>query len=54
MNTSLLSRLPEDVRREAFKAIRRDHDSGRLREIIAEYEPLSEKGGDGAIFVARP
>ena len=53
MNTSLLSRLPEEVRREAFEAIRRDHESGRLREVIAEYQPLSEKHGDGTMFVGQ-
>jgi ubiquinone/menaquinone biosynthesis C-methylase UbiE len=54
MNTSLLSRLDDSLRRDAFEAIRRDHESGRLREIIAEYEPLSARHGDGTIFVARP
>jgi SAM-dependent methyltransferase len=53
MNTSLLSRLPEDTRREALTAIRHDHASGRLADVIAEYESLSEKYGDGTIFVAR-
>jgi SAM-dependent methyltransferase len=53
MNTSLFSRLPEDTRREALDAVRRDHASGRLAEVIAEYEGLSEKYGDGTIFVAR-
>ena len=41
-------------RREVLAAIRRDYASGRLREVIADYEPLSEKGGDGAIFITRP
>ncbi len=54
LNTSLFSRLPEPERRKVLSAIRRDYASGRLQEVIAEYEPLSEKGGDGAIFVARP
>jgi ubiquinone/menaquinone biosynthesis C-methylase UbiE len=54
MNTSLLSRLPENLRREALDAIRRDHASGRLPEVIAEYEPLSERHGDGTMFVAQP
>jgi hypothetical protein len=53
LNTSLFSRLPEAERREVLAAIRSDHASGRLREVIAEYEPLSKKGGDGAIFIAR-
>ena len=54
MNTSLLSRLPENMRCAAFEAISRDHASGRLQEVIAEYEPLSTKNGDGTLFVARP
>lgn len=54
MNTSVFSRLPEAERREVLAAIRRDHTSGRLREVIAAYEPLSEKGGDGAVFIALP
>lgn len=53
MNTSLLSRLPNEVRREAFATIRRDHESGRLREVIAEYEPMAEAHGDGTMFVGR-
>ena len=53
MNTSLLSRLPDELRREAFEAIRRDHQSGRLQEVIVGYEPLSEQHGDGAMFVGR-
>ncbi len=54
MNTSLFSRLPEPERRSVLAAIRRDHHSGRLRDVMAEYDLLSESGGDGAIFVARP
>ena len=53
MNTSLLSRLPDDVRREALVTIRRDYASGRLQEVIAQYEPLSAKHGDGTMFVGR-
>ena len=54
LNTSLFSRLPDAERRNVLATIRRDYNSGRLEEMIAEYEPLSEKAGDGAIFVARP
>lgn len=53
MNTSLLSQLPADVRQEAFESIRRDHESGRVGEVIAEYEALSEKHGDGTMFVGQ-
>jgi ubiquinone/menaquinone biosynthesis C-methylase UbiE len=52
MNTSLLSRLDEGLRRKALDEIRRDYETGRLREVIAEYEALSERHGDGAMFVA--
>lgn len=54
MNTSLFSRLPEAHRRQALAAISRDHRSGHLRDVIAEYEPPPERSGDGGIFVARP
>jgi SAM-dependent methyltransferase len=54
MNTSLFSRLPDAERRQVLAAIRTDYESGRLQEVIAKYEPQSEKGGDGAIFVAHP
>jgi len=53
MNTSLLSRLPAEVRGEALEAIRRDYASGRLQEVMAEYEELSAKHGDGTMFVGR-
>jgi ubiquinone/menaquinone biosynthesis C-methylase UbiE len=53
MNTSLFSRLPANVREEALAAIRRDYASGRLNEIIADHEPLSDRHGDGSLFVAR-
>ena len=53
MNTSLLSRQPETVRNEALAAIRRDHASGKLREVIASYEERSKRGGDGTVFVGR-
>jgi ubiquinone/menaquinone biosynthesis C-methylase UbiE len=51
MNTSLLSRLDADVREEALAEIRRDYKSGRLGELVAEYNALSEMHGDGAMFV---
>jgi SAM-dependent methyltransferase len=53
MNTSLLSRLPADLRVEAFAAIRRDHESGQLDAVIASYEERSERHGDGTMFVGR-
>ena len=54
MNTSLLSRQPEASRQEALAAIRRDYASGKLRDVIARYEELSRRGGDGAVFVGQP
>jgi hypothetical protein len=53
MNTSLLSRLDGQVRREALARIRRDYRAGRLPDVMAEYEPLSQTYGDGTMFVAR-
>jgi hypothetical protein len=53
MNTSLLSRIPELERKAAFDSIRRDHASGRLAEVVAQYEPLSLRAGDGTMFVGR-
>jgi hypothetical protein len=34
--------------------MRRDHESGRLRQVMAEYEPLVARYGDGFVFTARP
>jgi hypothetical protein len=53
MNTSLLSRLPDEERRTALSAIRRDYHTGRLHEVIAKYEASSQEHGDGTMFVAR-
>lgn len=52
MNTAVLMRVPEDERRVAVETIRRDYASGRIREIMAEYEPLVAKYGDGFVFRA--
>jgi len=54
MNTAVLKRVPESERRHAIETIRRDYASGRLREIMAEYEPLVREYGDGFVFVAWP
>ncbi|MEO8457231.1 MAG: methyltransferase domain-containing protein [Chloroflexota bacterium] len=54
MNTAVLKRVPERERREALDTIRRDYASGRLREIMARFEPLVAEYGDGFVFVARP
>lgn len=45
-------RVPEQVRHEAIETIRRDYASGRLQEIIAEFEPLVREYGDGFVFAA--
>ena len=54
LNTAVLMRVPERERREAIETMRRDYVSGRLREIIAEFEPLVREYGDGLVFTARP
>ena len=54
MNTSLLSREPPETLARALAAIRRDHASGRLRDVIARYEPLVREYGDGSVFIAGP
>jgi len=54
MNTSLFSRLPRDERESALAKIRRDRASGRLSEVIARYESLVGRYGDGTLFVAKP
>jgi hypothetical protein len=53
LNTAVLMRVPEQVRHEAIETIRRDYARGRLREIIAEFEPLVREYGDGFVFAAR-
>ena len=52
-NTSLLYKLTPAAIDDVLAAVRRDHDSGRLANLIAEYEPLIAKFGDGSMFVAR-
>jgi len=54
MNTAVIKRVPERERTDAIAAIRRDYESGRLREIMAQFEPLVAKYGDGFVFTARP
>jgi len=54
LNTATLKRLPDAEREAGLAAIRRDYAFGRLREVMARYEPLVRKYGDGSVFVARP
>jgi hypothetical protein len=54
LNTATLKRLPLDERESGLAAIRRDYHSGRLREVIARYEPLVANYGDGSVFAAWP
>jgi ubiquinone/menaquinone biosynthesis C-methylase UbiE len=54
LNTATLKRVPAAERDGGLAAIRRDHASGRLRDVIARYEPLVREYGDGSVFVARP
>lgn len=53
-NTAVFKRLPEPTVLRALGEIRRDHASGRLAELIARYEPLSQQYGDGSLFIAKP
>ncbi len=53
-NIAALMRVPEPERSSAVAQIRRDYESGRLREIMAEFEPLVQRYGDGFVFTARP
>jgi ubiquinone/menaquinone biosynthesis C-methylase UbiE len=54
LNTATLKRLPAAERNAGLYAIRRDYRSGRLREVIACYEPLVREYGDGSVFAAWP
>jgi len=54
LNTATLKRLPATEQNAGIAAIRRDYESGRLREVIARYEPLGRKYGDGSVFAAWP
>ncbi|MBI1884907.1 MAG: class I SAM-dependent methyltransferase [Chloroflexi bacterium] len=54
MNTGFIQRLPREEREAGLAAIRRDHRSGRLREVIARYEPLMREYGDSVLFVGYP
>ena len=53
-NISAFLRVPQPQRSEGIERIRRDYASGRLREIMAEFEPLVRQYGDGFVFTARP
>ncbi len=53
LNTAVLMRVPEQVRHEAIETIRRDYASGRLREVMARFQPLVREYGDGFVFAAR-
>jgi ubiquinone/menaquinone biosynthesis C-methylase UbiE len=54
LNTATLKRLPTAERDSGLAALRRDHASGRLRDVIARYQPLVEEYGDGSVFAAWP
>lgn len=54
MNTAVLMRVPEPDRTAAVEQIRSDYKSGRLQQMMAEFQPLVEKYGDGFVFTARP
>jgi SAM-dependent methyltransferase len=52
LNTATLKRLPDAEREAGLATLRRDYASGRLREVIAHYEPLVREYGDGSVFAA--
>ena len=52
LNTATLKRLPAAERKAGLAAIRRDYERGRLREVMARYEPLVREYGDGSVFEA--
>jgi ubiquinone/menaquinone biosynthesis C-methylase UbiE len=54
LNTATLKRLPAEEREAGLASIRRDYESGRLREVMAHYEPLVRQFGDGSVFAAWP
>jgi ubiquinone/menaquinone biosynthesis C-methylase UbiE len=54
LNTATLKRLPDAERDGGLAGIRRDCASGRLREVIARYEPVVREYGDGSVFAAWP
>ena len=53
-NTSLFYRLSPDEADALLVRIRIDHESRRLAEVIARYEPTVRKYGDGSVFAAWP
>src|SRR5438309_891304 len=53
LNTAVRMRVPEQERREAIETIRSDYASGRLRAVMAAFEPLVREYGDGFVFTAR-
>lgn len=54
MNTAVFKRIPRDEVDAGIAAIRGDIASGRIRDVIARYEPARREFGDGSIFVAHP
>ncbi len=53
-NTSLFHQLSPGEVDSVLERIRRDHESGELARVIESYRSLTERYGDGALFVARP
>ena len=54
LNTAAIMRIPEPNRSEGIARIRADHTSGRLRQVMATFEPLVAQFGDGFVFRAMP
>jgi ubiquinone/menaquinone biosynthesis C-methylase UbiE len=53
-NTSFFQKLSPEVQRSGLEALRRDHDSGRLAERVAEGLRLAREYGQGSVFAAWP
>lgn len=53
-NTATLKRLPASELRAGLAAVRRDYRSGKLRDVIARYDPIVRQYGDGSLFIAYP
>ena len=51
-NTSLFHRLSEAEIRAVIGTMRHDYESGRLQDLIARYQPLVHRNGDGSVFTA--
>jgi ubiquinone/menaquinone biosynthesis C-methylase UbiE len=54
MNTAVFQRMPRADIDRGIARLRADVASGRIAGVLARYEPLRQKFGDGSIFIAHP